>query len=133
MANAILIYDGECPLCLRAKDWIARNDPHHAIELLPCQSDERPVKAPQISYDACMESIQLVFPDGRVYSAERAFERLLPFLPRWAWLGYGFKVPGMRFAAAPIYQWIARHRLQVSGLFAHKKRGESCSVDKGCE
>ncbi|MBI2425998.1 MAG: DUF393 domain-containing protein [Candidatus Hydrogenedentes bacterium] len=129
----VLIYDGECPMCLRARDWVARRSDPATLRLLPCQSPERPAVAPQIPTEACMESMQLVLPDGTVHAGERAFEHIFPYIRGWAWAGLLFRLPGAGIAAPIVYRWVARHRLQISAFLTPKAPGSQCSVDKGCD
>jgi len=133
MARAMLIYDGECPMCLRARDWVAAHAEPGAIDLVPCQSEERETRAPQVSYEACMEAMQLVTEGGDVYSGPDAFPPLLARTRNRKWLAWAFNVPGMGLLWPPLYRWIARHRLQLSGLFASKEAHERCRIDEGCD
>ena len=128
MSKALLLYDGECPICLRARDWIDRHRMPEKLELMPCQDEARPQRAPQVAYEDCMEAMQLVLADGTVYSGADAFEHLFPLLKRWRWLVFLFKIPGVSLIARPVYRWIARNRLGLSGLFI-RKEPESCPID----
>jgi predicted DCC family thiol-disulfide oxidoreductase YuxK len=120
-------------MCLRAQAWVAAHAPVGAMELLPCQSDRRAEVAPQVPFEACMQAMQFVLPDGSVFAGEQAFAKLLPLLRApWKYLAILFHLPGSRWIAPKVYGWVARHRLQISGLFAEKTEGASCSIEKGC-
>jgi len=133
MPAALLIYDANCPMCTRAQAWIARHAQPGALEYLGCQSDERARRVPQMSEEECMEAMQLVLEDGRIFAATAAFERLLPRLRGpWRHLALLFRVPGVRSLAPLAYRVIARNRMTLSGLLARKAPGEHCDLNKGC-
>jgi len=132
MEPAILLYDGECPMCLRARDWLAARIPANRLRLMPCQDADRPRLAPQVSDADCLSAMQLVLPDGAVLAGEQAFPTLLRMTRRYGALAVILGWPGMRHLAPPIYRWVARHRMRLSGLFRRKADGASCSLDGDC-
>ncbi|MCP4639519.1 MAG: DUF393 domain-containing protein [bacterium] len=130
-----LIYDGQCPLCTRAAEWVERRACSGSIELVPCQSKDRAARFPGISEEACMDAMQYVSVEGRVYSAEQALPHILALIPGWRWLVRLFGFPGIAFLAPSVYRWIARHRSALSIIVRHKgtASGSSCGPRDGCE
>lgn len=126
-AKALLIYDGECPLCQRA--WAEARIPAERLETMPCQDEARPERAPVVTREACMEAMQLVLPDGRCYSGEEAFPPLLRLTRYGRYFAWCFSLPGASLA----YRLIARNRLALSGLFRRKEPGDHCSTDGECD
>jgi len=120
IGKATLIYDGNCPLCTAAARWIRQNA-GDGIETLPCQDEARAARFPNVSEAACMNAMQLVMPDGAVYSGERALPHLLRRLHGWRRLAWVFSVPGASFIAPYVYRWIARHRYALSIFLRHKE------------
>lgn len=129
----MLIYDGSCPICQRARDWVAARVNPYALDFVPCQSEERARRAPEVSPEACMEAIHLVMPDGSVYAGADALPRVLRFARGWRWLAYIMQTPGIRHLTPIFYRWFARHRYALSGFLRNHANGEACSVDHGCE
>ncbi|MBI1320769.1 MAG: DUF393 domain-containing protein [Candidatus Hydrogenedens sp.] len=132
MEPMLLLYDGECPMCRRARDWIAARCDAGAIDFMACQDEARLSRAPQVSDAACMEAMQLVMPDGHVYDGERAVPHILAHTRGYHWLGTLMRLPGVLLLARPVYRLIARNRLALSGLFVRHEDGDRCSVEKGC-
>jgi predicted DCC family thiol-disulfide oxidoreductase YuxK len=133
MTASVLIYDGECPLCCTARDWVLKKSPHGSIEALPCQSDERKNRFPQMEEAQCMEAMQLVLPDGDVLSGEKALPNLLSLLNGWKWLAGFLTWPLVRHTSPIVYRIIARNRLAFSILISRKGEGaHSCSTDDSC-
>lgn len=133
MSRPILIYDGACPLCLRAKAWIEARTHGDAIRFVPCQDPARKELAPTIEKAACMEAMHFVDDSGRVYVGDKAFPPLLRAMGHYRWLVALLEMPGLRQAAPLVYGLVARNRHALSGLFRIKGKGDHCSVDSGCD
>ncbi|MBI3991519.1 MAG: DUF393 domain-containing protein [Candidatus Omnitrophica bacterium] len=108
--GVILIYDGECPLCRAARDWIEKNAIPGRIEFLPCQSEERKLRFPGINEEACLKAMQVILPDGRVFSGDKAFINVFPCLKRWRWIAFLFRLPAVSFLSPSVYAWVSRNR-----------------------
>lgn len=114
-ARAVLIYDAECPMCRASALWLMRLAlSRRQLEILPCRSDIRASRFPQISENACLTAMQLVLPDDRVLAGADAVPELLRRIRGLGWLAGIFALPGMRPLARRVYGWIARHRLRIS-------------------
>ena len=114
-AEAVLIYDAECPMCRAAALWLMRLAlSGHALQILPCRSPLRAERFPAISEDACMTAMQLALPDGRVLAGADAVPELLRRIHGLGWLASVFALPGMRPIARRVYAWIARNRMRIS-------------------
>ncbi|MCP4640873.1 MAG: DUF393 domain-containing protein [bacterium] len=116
---ATLVYDGTCPLCTGAAEWVSRRAFAGTIETLPCQDDRRASRFPNVSEAACSEAMQLALPDGTVYSGEQAFPHLLRLLRGWRWLAWVFRIPGVSLVSPYVYRWLARHRYALSAILGH--------------
>lgn len=134
-AQATLIYDGDCAMCIRAVAWVRRRAREGVIEYLPCQSKDRADRFPRMPQSACLEAMQFVAPDGAVLSGERAFPPLLLMLPGWRWLGAILAAPPARWVSPFAYRFIARRRYAISSLLRHKDpvAVASCGTDGACE
>ena len=108
--RAVLIYDGECSLCRSAKDWIEKSAITGQVEFLPCQSEDRKRRFPDIKEEICLQAMHVILPDGRILSGDEGFRDVLRYTRRWKWLAYLFRVPGIRFLSPRIYAWVSRNR-----------------------
>jgi|LSQX01.1.fsa_nt_gb predicted DCC family thiol-disulfide oxidoreductase YuxK len=125
MSRSTLIYDGDCPLCCRAAAWAEKHARRGALELLPCQDEDRARRFPAVTREQCLAAMQLVMADGRVYSGEEALPLLLDLMAGWHWLARILRFPGIRHASPAAYRWIASHRYAFSAL-AGRGRGAAC-------
>lgn len=123
--KAVLIFDGECPLCSGAAAWVMRGARPGRIETLPCQSEERARRFPEVSESACLEAIQLVWTDGALHSGADALPRILSLMRGWRWLAWLLALPGLSLVARPAYRWIARNRHALSTILGGK-HGRRC-------
>jgi predicted DCC family thiol-disulfide oxidoreductase YuxK len=115
VATAVLIYDGECSMCRASALWLMRWAlSGGALEILPCRSEPRRARFPQISDAACTTAMQLVLPDGRVLSGADAVPELLRRIRGLGWLAAFFALPGARPVARRFYTWVARNRMRLS-------------------
>lgn len=128
---AALIYDGACPLCLKAVDWLKHNARPGVLDYLACQSPERAERYPDIPEAQCMEAMLLVQPDGTVYAGEEALPHLFRLLRRWRWLARLFALPGISLAAPAAYRFVARNRYIISVIVARKHQDDNASPSKG--
>ena len=111
---AVLIYDGECPICQGGVGWVQRRALPGQLEFLPCQSPERRARFPWMSQRTCLEAVQLVLPDGRVLAGDQAIPEILRRLRAWRWVARLFELPGAGFLAPRLYRWVARNRYAIS-------------------
>jgi len=113
--TATLIYDGECAMCRASALWVMRLAlSRGALEILPCRSEPRRARFPQVSDAACMEAMQLALPDGRVLAGADAVPALLRRIRGLGWLATLFALPGARPVARRFYAWVAWNRMRLS-------------------
>ncbi len=112
----MLIFDGDCPVCRGAADWIRRRAVPGAFEFLPCRAAEVAVRFPSVATEECLRAMQLVLPDGTVLAGDRALPEILRRTRRHAWAASLFGIPGAGFVARVFYRWIAANRHRISRL-----------------
>lgn len=118
---AVLIYDGDCRFCQGGMRWIESRARRGMFEYLPCQSDERRNRFPEMAEATCMEAMQVALPDGRILNGAEAIPEILKRLRGWRWLAGLFRLPGMGFIAPHVYAWVARHRYTISCMLPHRE------------
>ncbi len=116
MASATLVYDADCPRCRASALWLLRRalaGGAKTLEILPCRSPARRARFPAISEPACLTTMQLVLPDGRVLAGTDAVPEILARIPRWRWVTGLLGLPGARPLARRAYAWIAGNRMRL--------------------
>jgi predicted DCC family thiol-disulfide oxidoreductase YuxK len=121
--KAVLIYDGNCPVCQRTIGWIRENERKDSFEMLSCQSEEVRQRFPFIEEAVCMQAMQLILPDGEVFSGEKALPEIIRRLKRYSAAAELFSLPGSDTLSRSFYRWFADNRYHIAGiLFPDEKK-----------
>lgn len=120
--KTVIVYDGECPVCRGAVDWIRTRSGPGDFEFFSCHSEDLPLRFPQIGKKACLEAMHLVLPDGRALAGERAVPEILLRLKRWRRAAALFRLPGAGILSRAFYRWFAARRHRISRRFAKPDR-----------
>jgi predicted DCC family thiol-disulfide oxidoreductase YuxK len=121
--KAVLIYDGNCPICSNTVAWIKEHEQRDVFEMLPCQSEDRNKRYPRMEESTCMQAMQLVLPGGNVLAAEKALPEIFKRLKRYRAAAGLFKLPGSNILARAFYRWFAGRRYRIAKiLYPHSNR-----------
>jgi predicted DCC family thiol-disulfide oxidoreductase YuxK len=131
--RAVVLYDGHCRFCKAQMRNLLRLARPGAIEPISFQEEGVLDRFQGITYEAAMEAMHLVAPDGRIFRGMEAAVRAVvtrPILGAFAWLYY---IPGIRHAADAIYRYIAARRYEIAGRELAKEGcdGGTCAVHFG--
>ena len=111
----ILIYDGDCRLCVTAKAGLERLGGAPTVRFIPYQSEEAACRLGADYKPGRPDAAFLVERDGRISRGLDAFLPLLPGLRGGRfWLAL-LKVPLARPVAWLIYRVLARNRYRLFG------------------
>ncbi len=107
-ARPTLVYDGDCGICRYWVDyWQGLTD--ERVVYRPYQ--EAAADFPTIPLEAFQRSIQLIEPDGKIYSGAAATFRVLRRAPgRTYWWWLYTRIPGFAVASEWCYDFLARRR-----------------------
>lgn len=111
----ILIYDGQCRLCVTAKEGIERVGGPQGVRFVPYQSEEAARRLGSEYKPGRPDVAFLVERDGTISQGLDAFLPLLPGLPGGALLLALWRVPFLRPLAYLLYRVIARYRYRWFG------------------
>lgn len=113
MANALLVFDGDCAFCTKCANFVERRMKRHPDVVAWQKSD---LVALGLSQAQCEEAVQWIGADGKRASAQHAVARTLVFGGKgWALLGWLLLVPGISHLAGFVYRLIARNRHRMPG------------------
>ncbi|WP_347275169.1 DUF393 domain-containing protein [Candidatus Kuenenia sp.] len=115
MKNVALIYDDKCSLCRGSMKWIELHAIRKGIfEFVPCQSEERRLRFPWLAEERCMQSLQLIFPDGQTLEGDAAIPEIISRLRGYRILSVLFKLPVIKSVLFALYRKLADNRYVVS-------------------
>ncbi|KAK3261538.1 hypothetical protein CYMTET_29560 [Cymbomonas tetramitiformis] len=139
-----MLYDGDCPLCMREVNMLKdRNKAYGTIDFVDIAGDDyRPEDNQGIDFETGMAKIHAITKEGKILTGVPVFRQLYEAVGL-GWV-YGFlDIPGAATVAEKVYDFWAEYRLPVTGrpplpvvLEARRQRtgeAESCSVDGRCD
>ena len=83
----LILYDPECPLCLRFKQGLQYLD--NNLTFVSAREDEVYLQFPYLNRQACLEKVHLITSDNLVLSGPEVVDYLIKTLPgvsKFAWL-----------------------------------------------
>ena len=113
----IVLYDDACPMCtfqMKAITWL---DWFNTCRFVPISSPTAQAAAPNLPRENLMAAMHCIEPDGTIHRGARAIRFLGMRIPLLIPLALVLWIPGVIQIAEIIYQWISRHRYQLSRVF----------------
>jgi len=135
-----LLYDGDCPLCLREVNFLKQRDGGRGrvafVDI--ARDDYQPEAHGGIDYETAMGRIHAVLPDGSVVKNVEVFRRVYAVLGMgWIYAATGWPLIG------PLVDWLyerwADRRLRLTGrsdlatLAAERQRRLACGGEGRCQ
>src|SRR5580658_665429 len=77
----IALFDGHCVFCTRQAKELERRIGANRVELVSFQEEGALGRFPGVTYEACMQRLHVVRPDGRVFAGAEAVVRAVGLLP----------------------------------------------------
>jgi len=112
----VLYYDGECGLCVRVKNSLARMDFFGRVAWVPSQRLDTPPEG--LSWADLRRDAYLKTAQGRLYDGFYAFRMLTLRLPPLMPLAPVLWLPGVAIAGRALYRWVADNRYRFSSRCA---------------
>jgi predicted DCC family thiol-disulfide oxidoreductase YuxK len=125
MTKHIILYDGECPMCVFQMKVLSWLDWFGALSLMPLSDPHAQEIAPQLTREDLLEAIHCVTPQGRIYRGARAIRFVGMRLPLLVPVALFLWFPGVILIAEMIYRWVSRNRLLLSRVFGCK---DACAI-----
>jgi predicted DCC family thiol-disulfide oxidoreductase YuxK len=114
MAAANVLYDGECPLCLKSVGILKKLDWFHRLNYVNARDvDQDIIKELPVEPKRLIEEMHLVTPRKSIYHGFGAFRWMswrLPLL--WIFAPFMY-LPGASWLGQKAYLWVARNRFKL--------------------
>jgi predicted DCC family thiol-disulfide oxidoreductase YuxK len=125
MTRHIILYDGDCPMCVFQMKMLSWLDWFGVLALVPLSDPRAQEVAPQLTREDLQEAIHCVTPQGCIYRGARAIRFVGMRLPLLVPVALFLWIPGVILIAEVIYQWVSRNRLILSRIFGCK---DACAI-----
>ena len=111
-----LLYDGECPLCVREVNFLRKRDAGRGRVIFVDIADDEytPEANGGVDFETAMGRIHAVLPDGTVIKNVEVFRRVYEILGM-GWIYAATKLPVIGFIADTLYEIWADWRLALTG------------------
>ncbi len=126
----IVLYDGHCRFCTAQMKYLLALARPGAVEPLSFQEPGVLERFPGLTYDKCMQAMQLLTPDGRVISGFEAAVQAVMTRALMKPIGCLYYLPGFRQLCDALYRWVAARRYRILGktIEAESCAGGTCSL-----
>lgn len=105
-----LLFDGECVLCNRSVQWVAKREKDNRLEFASLSSKKAKEILLPIGLEGYADSIVYVDEQGQVYLAHDAAFKLLVHL-KWYWKLLHVLRIAPRGLRSAVYNWVAERRI----------------------
>jgi predicted DCC family thiol-disulfide oxidoreductase YuxK len=134
-----LLYDGECPLCLREVNFLQKRDAGRGLVAFVDIAAENynPEENGGISFAAAMGRIHAVLADGTILQNVEVFRQVYDILGI-GWIYAATKWPVIGFLVDIIYEIWASWRLTLTGrpnlktILAERQKRLECNASNRC-
>jgi len=135
-----LLYDGECPLCLREVDFLKKRDAGRGLVAFVDIADENytPEAHSGVDFETAMGKIHAVLPDGTIIKNVEVFRRVYETLGM-GWVYAITKLPVIGAVADMLYGIWADWRLKLTGrpdlatIVADRQTKLECKTQGRCQ
>jgi predicted DCC family thiol-disulfide oxidoreductase YuxK len=110
----VVLFDGKCAFCQKQIQRLLRMARKGALEPVDFQTPGALDAYPAVTYDACMEAMHLVTPDGKIYRGFEAAVHAVATRPVIGKLAYIYYLPGLRWLCDRFYAWLAARRYRLA-------------------
>ena len=124
-----LLYDGECPICVRETRWLVARSKNGALAIEDISQPHFDASKYGVSQRDLMDVLHGVFPDGRLVNRVAALREAY----RAAGLGWVFtpsEWPVVSWFYAIGYELFARYRIRIGTLFGRGCSNDTCDIKR---
>jgi predicted DCC family thiol-disulfide oxidoreductase YuxK len=112
MQRLTILYDEQCPICVRCRDWLAVQPAFVALDFLGCRTDEAAARYGAVPW--LREELVVVSDEGDVWAGPAAF-----LVSLWAlqdWREWSYRLSGPLFAplAQRFFESISKNRKDLA-------------------
>jgi len=135
-----LLYDSECPLCMREVNFLRKRDANRGLVEFVDIADENynPVAHSGVDFETAMGRIHAILPDGTIVKNVEVFRGVYEILGM-GWVYAATKLPIIGFIVDRLYEIWADWRLSFTGrpdlktIVAQRQQKIECEIEGRCK
>lgn len=124
MKRLYVLYDSECALCRRCRDWLARQPRWIELEFVALQSPDPARRFRGIEALGPAEQLLVVSDTGAVYRGSQAWIMCLYALPGYRAWAQRLATPALLPWARRVCELVSQNRLHLSRFLLRQNPGE---------
>ena len=124
MKRLYVLYDAECALCRRCRDWLARQPHWIELEFVALQSPDLARRFVGIDALQPGEQLLVVSDTGAVYRGSHAWIMCLYALPAYRAWAQRLATPALQPWARRVCELVSQNRLRLSRLLLRQSPAE---------
>ncbi len=113
-ARSVVVYDGECPFCLKQVERMKRRDTAGAFEYAPRQSEGLEQRFPKLAEGDFNSGMRLVNRDGSIEVGADAVYQIARRLSGWKLVAWLYRVPVLKSIFRSGYGLVAKYRYKLA-------------------
>jgi len=111
----VLLYDGECNLCLNTVALLRKIRTTADLIMVPLQEAPPELLPMGVAREELLAQLHVTDGSGKLYRGPEAVVRIMRTVPSLRWIGFLYRLPGMKKPAELLYRLIAKHRYRLFG------------------
>lgn len=108
-----VVYDGQCPFCIRQIERFQSLDKNGCFEYVARQTPGLEERFPILASSDFNSGMRLIWPAGRVEVGADAVYQICKRLPRLRYAAWLYCLPGIKQIGRMVYAWIAANRQRL--------------------
>jgi len=116
MRQLTVLYDPECGLCRRVREWLIEQPKYVELVFVAVKSEEALFKYPQLDHGLTQKDVTVIGDDGGVYWGAKAWLMCLWALRQYREWSYRLSTPELLPTARRVVSMISQHRYRLEGL-----------------
>jgi predicted DCC family thiol-disulfide oxidoreductase YuxK len=115
MAELTVLYDPQCGLCCRVKDWLAGQPKYVDLRFVPANSQEAWYRYPQLQHERTLAELTVISERGAVYHGPKAWLMCLWALGDYREWSFRLSAPELLPTAKQVISMISQNRYRLEG------------------
>ena len=116
MAKLTVLYDPQCGLCCRVKDWVSNQPKYVDLVFVPANSEDARYRYPQLNHSRTLSELTVVSERGAVYYVEQAWLMCLWALGNYRAWAFRLSAPELLPTTRQVISRISQNRYKLEGV-----------------